>query len=150
MKRQTGPIPLLNSAVFILSLAGFIMAIYVLQSFLKQSSIFCLSGGGCDAVRKSTASYPFGIPVPLFGAIGYLLLTILALFRSSSKNINILKSMFAISLFGICFVSWFTYTELFVIHGICMWCGISTIVMYIVFGLILWQIRINSHERNIA
>jgi uncharacterized membrane protein len=41
------------------------------------------------------------------------------------------------TIFGVCFTTWFTYTELFVIRGICMWCAISTVNMFVLFGLSL-------------
>ncbi|EKD87244.1 MAG: hypothetical protein ACD_36C00178G0006 [uncultured bacterium] len=127
---------LINRTLFLLSLLGFAMAIYVLQSFLRQSSIVCLTNG-CEIVRKSPYSYPFGIPVPAFGLVGYFFLALLAFLRTTSKKQWIKKAMLGISIFGICFVTWFTYMELFVIKGICTWCAISAVNMYIIFILIL-------------
>ena len=125
---------LINRTLFLLSLLGFAMAIYVLQSFLRQSSIVCLTNG-CEIVRKSPYSYPFGIPVPAFGLVGYFFLALLAFLRTTSKKQSIKKAMLGISIFGICFVTWFTYVELFVIKGICTWCAISAVNMYIIFIL---------------
>lgn len=39
--------------------------------------------------------------------------------------------------FGVVFVSWFTYTELFIIKGICTWCAISAVNMVVIFILSL-------------
>ena len=39
--------------------------------------------------------------------------------------------------FGVLFVSWFTYTELFVIKAICTWCAVSAVNMVIIFILAL-------------
>ena len=125
---------LINRTLFLLSLLGFAMAIYVLQSFLRQSSIVCLTNG-CEIVRKSPYSYPFGIPVPAFGLVGYFFLALLAFLRTTSKKQWIKKAMLGISIFGICFVTWFTFMELFVIKGVCTWCAISAVNMYIIFIL---------------
>jgi len=125
----------LNRIIFVLSIAGLLMGLYVLQSFLRQTGIVCLSGGGCEAVRKSTLSYPFGIPVPAVGVAGYTFLMVLSFLRTMKNNKGLLWGIFGMGLFGICFVSWFTYTEIFLIKGICMWCGISAINMYVIFGL---------------
>ena len=125
----------INRVIFILSIAGLIMGVYVLQSFLRQTGIVCLSGGGCEAVRKSALSYPFGIPVPAVGVAGYTFLMILSFLRTVKTNKGLLWGIFGMGLFGICFVTWFTYTELFLIKGICMWCAISAVNMYIIFGL---------------
>jgi uncharacterized membrane protein len=132
----------INRIIFILSIAGIIMAIYVLQSFLRQSSIICLTGSGCETVRKSPFSYIFGIPIPAFGLVGYAGLAILSFLKTlnlSTVNRQLsTKIMFAIAIFGICFVTWFTYMELFVIKGICMWCAISAVNMYGIFGLLIF------------
>jgi uncharacterized membrane protein len=128
---------ILNRVIFILAIAGIVMGVYVLQSFLRHSAVFCLTGGGCDLVRNSRVSYPFGIPVPAFGVAGYAGLTILSFLRTVSPNRKLVTGMLGIAIFGICFVTWFTSMELFVIRGICMWCAISAVNMYVIFGLVL-------------
>lgn len=126
----------LNRVIFILSIIGVLIAIYVTQSFLRGASIVCVNQG-CELVRKSAYSKLFGIPVPVFGLVGYFLLAILSFLRTTSSNANYLKAMLAISIFGVAFVTWFTYTELFIIKAICTWCAISAINMYLIFILIL-------------
>lgn len=118
------------------------MGVYVLQSFLRQTGIVCLTGGGCEAVRKNALSYPFGIPVPAVGVAGYTFLMVISFLRTFKKNKGLLWGIFGMALFGICFVSWFTYTEIFLIKGICMWCAISAVNMYIIFGLTVKSLMI--------
>lgn len=112
------------------------MAAYVLQSFLRGSPIVCVNSG-CELVRKSSVSYPFGIPVPAFGLVGYAGLVILSFLRTTRNNPVFLKVMLGITIFGISFVTWFTLTELFVIKAICTWCALSTVNMFVVFLLVL-------------
>lgn len=131
-----------NRVIFVLSLLGIAMAIYVLQSFLRQSPIVCISTG-CEVVRKSPASYPFGIPVPAFGLVGYSLLALFSFLRTTGEKPWILKAMLGIAIFGVAFVSWFTYTELFVIKGVCTWCAISAVNMFIIFIMV-----IKSYKRS--
>ncbi len=112
------------------------MAAYVLQSFLRQTSIVCVNSG-CETVRKSTASYPFGIPVPAFGLVGYSLLALGAFLRTMKTHLEktLLTGMLAVATFGVAFVSWFTYTEIYVIGAVCTWCAISAANMAIIFIL---------------
>ena len=136
----------LNRIIFVLSLLGVAMAIYVLQSFLRQSPIVCISTG-CEVVRKSPYAYPFGIPVPAFGLVGYSLLAILSFLRTTNVSriayhVSLLKVMLGIAIFGVSFVSWFTYTELFVIKGICTWCAISAVNMVIIFIMVMKSYRL--------
>jgi len=130
----------INRIIFVLSILGIIMAVYVLQSFLRKTGIVCFNGGGCELVRKSPVSYPFGIPVPAFGLVGYTGLAILSFMRTMNqepRTMNLLKGMLGIAIFGICFVTWFTIMELFVIKGTCTWCAVSAVNMYIIFGLVV-------------
>lgn len=134
------PKKFLNRAIFILSLVGVVIALYVLQSFLRAVPIVCLNSG-CELVRKNPASYLFGIPVPAFGLAGYSLLALLAFFRTTQFSILnsqfSLKLMLGIATFGVAFVSWFTYTELFVIGAVCTWCAVSAVNMVTIFILVL-------------
>ena len=136
----------INRIMFVLSIAGLLMGTYVLQSFLRQTGIICLTGGGCEAVRKSALSYPFGIPVPAVGVAGYTFLVILTFLRTTNQQLStkLLWWILGMATFGICFVTWFTYTEIFLIKGICMWCAISAVNMYIIFALALYETRIRN------
>lgn len=137
----------LNRIIFVLSLVGFIIAIYVLQSFLRGTNIVCVNSG-CEIVRKSAYSKIMGIPVPAFGLVGYFFMLVLAFLRTVKENINFLKGILGIAVFGIFFTGWFTYTELFLIKGICTWCAISAINMWVIFFLILGSYRIYIHKQK--
>jgi uncharacterized membrane protein len=138
----------INRVIFVLSILGIIMAVYVLQSFLRQTGIVCLNGSGCELVRKSPVSYPFGIPVPAFGLVGYTGLAILSFLHTLSHpqalSSKLLTGMLGIAIFGICFVSWFTIMELFVIKGVCTWCAVSAVNMYVIFGLVIKSWSLSS------
>lgn len=129
----------LNRIIFILALLGVVIAIYVLQSFVRQAPIVCLNSG-CELVRKHPASYLWGVPVPAFGLVGYSIIAVLAFLRTTlplTKARQALGWMLGIATGGLLFVVWFTYTELFVIHAICTWCAVSAVNMAAVFSLTL-------------
>lgn len=125
-----------NRILFILSLLGVAIAIYVLQSFLRDAPIVCLNSG-CEIVRKSPYSRLFGIPVPGYGLIGYTILAILAFLRTLSPKLNkqLLPWILGIATGGVAFVAWFTYTEFFIIRGICTWCAVSAVNMVTIASL---------------
>jgi uncharacterized membrane protein len=144
MEKNEITVKQINRVIFILAVLGVIMAVYVLQSFLRQSSIICFTGGGCELVRKNPVSWPLGIPVPAFGLVGYAGLVVLSFLRTTSNKMGLIKGMLGIAIFGVCFVTWFTSMELFVIHGICTWCAVSAVNMYIVFGLVLKSLSLQK------
>ena len=127
----------LNRIIFVLSLAGVAIAVYVLQSFIRQTGIVCVTSG-CELVRKHPASYLFGtIPVPAVGLVGYTILAICAFLRTlkldSRRSKLVSRIMLGMATFGVLFVSWFTYVEIFVIKGVCTWCTISALNMVDIF-----------------
>ncbi len=130
----------INRLIFFLSLLGVLIAIYVLQSFLRDAPIICVNSG-CELVRKSPASYILSIPVPAFGLIGYSLITILSFIRTVKDSPKLPIAILSISIFGVLFVSWFTYTEFFIIKAFCTWCLISAIIMVTIFLLSLRSLQ---------
>ncbi len=125
----------LNRTIFVISLLGVIIAVYVLQGWLRNSALICLNGSECTTVAKSALSHPFGIPVPAVGLIGYAFMTILAFLRTMSNDKRLLWGILGMGAFGVCFVTWFTYTELFLIRAVCTWCAVSAVNMYVIFFL---------------
>ena len=125
-----------NRILFILSLLGIVIAIYVLQSFLRDAPIVCLNSG-CETVRKSPYSWLFGVPIPGYGLVGYTILAILAFLRTTSTKLHkqLLPWIVGIATGGVAFVAWFTYMELFVIRGICTWCAVSAVNMVTIASL---------------
>lgn len=128
----------INRVIFILSILGILIAAYVLKSYLFKSPIVCLNSG-CELVRKNPASYIYGIPIPAFGFAGYTLLAILAFTRTLSAKWEktLLPAIVVIAAGGVAFVSWFTYTEIFIIKAICTWCAVSAINMLTILVLSL-------------
>lgn len=133
-----------NRTVFILSIIGILIASYVTQSFLRRAPIVCVNTG-CELVRKSPLAYILGIPVPAFGLVGYALLALFALIRTNSQKTWQIRAMLAIALFGVTFVSWFTYTEIFKIKALCTWCAISGVNMAVILMIL---IKSYSLEKN--
>ena len=125
-----------NRIIFVLSIIGILIAIYVLQSFIRQTSIICVNSG-CETVRNSSSSYILGIPVPAFGLVGYSILAILSFLRTTSKDKRLLMWILGIAAGGFLFVIWFTLTEIFIIKAICTWCAISAGMMTTIFLLAL-------------
>lgn len=136
----------INRTIFVLSLLGIVMAAYVLQGWLRNSPLVCLNGSECSAVAKSPLSHPFGIPVPAVGLVGYAFMTILAFLRTMSNDKRLLWGILGMGAFGVCFVTWFTYTEIFLIHAVCTWCAVSAVNMYVIFFLTLRTLRLAKNK----
>lgn len=128
----------------VLVLAGFLTALYLSVSHYRvytdigYASFCALSKSiNCDTVSQSSYSILWGMPVPVWGCIGYLFLVLLFSFLFQKKNIN--KRFW--SLF-FCVVSLFSIYSLilalistFYIHSYCLMC----IVFYAInFALLFY------------
>src|SRR3989344_8963620 len=87
MKDKSNSLLKLNRIIFVLAIIGLIIAVYVLQGFLRQAPIVCINTG-CEQVRKSPYSWLLGVPVPGYGLVGYSILAILAFLRTTSAPLR--------------------------------------------------------------
>jgi uncharacterized membrane protein len=125
-------------AVLILSVIGFLLSVYLTYlHYTEGHAAFCSQGSDCDAVRQSSYSSIFGVPVALFGAIAYALILWFT-YVSISKSLRWLL-LYIISLAGFVFSVYLTYLELFVIKAICPYCVISALIMTAIFIMIAFR-----------
>jgi uncharacterized membrane protein len=132
MKAKSTP----KVVILILSVLGIALSVYL--TYLHYSSAdaaFCVAGSGCDTVRESSYSEIFGIPVALFGVIGYSSILVLSLI-SISPRVRWL-SLYLVALAGVVFSAYLTYLELFVINAICIFCVASAIIITTIWVILL-------------
>lgn len=93
-------------AIVAIALFGFSLTTYLtVTHFLGEKVAFCnLEGSGCDLVLSSDYAKIFGIPLTIFGALGYLTLGLLAglplvLKRDDPKSQAQLKELFNFLMF---------------------------------------------------
>ena len=129
----------------VLSLAGFAIAAYLTTVYLADVPPVCLGGSsGCVTVQHSSYAHLAGIPLPLFGLAGYLLLFISACLPGQRAR----TAGMAFTVFAIAASAVLTYLELNVIHAICYWCVASAVCA--TFHLIVNSIRYVRGEPRLA
>lgn len=82
----------------------------------------------CDAIISGSVARTVGIPTPLYGLIGYIVIMISAFFQKK-------KLLLGMAAFGLLFCGWIAYRELFQLHVICPVCIICDSVIVTVFIL---------------
>jgi uncharacterized membrane protein len=123
---------------FVVTLIGLVDSIYLLWIKIANDKAYCLQGvGDCWTVNTSKYSSVFGIPVSIFGIIGYSLILLVFLNRNRSTFFqnNSVTIIFGLTLAGMLYSAYLTYIELFVIYAICPFCVISAVAMVILFVL---------------
>lgn len=115
----------------ILSVIGILLAVYLLwQQFARPAFQPCSINDwiNCDAVIKGPVAKTFGIPTPLYGLVGYIVI----FFAAQFKKPKLLLSMAA---FGLLFCLSIAYIELFQLKVICPICIACQIIMISIFIL---------------
>jgi vitamin-K-epoxide reductase (warfarin-sensitive) len=107
--------------ILLLCICGIALSIASLRSHYASSSTdYCDLNAmfNCDLVNRSKFSELLGIPVALFGLLGYLAL--LGLTFKKIRRLELLR--FLASLLGLIFALYLAYIEEFVLHTWCLLC----------------------------
>ena len=133
----------------ITALIGLVDSLYLVWIKIANDKVYCLPGlGDCWTVNTSPYSQVFGIPVAVFGVIGFLLILLVALFgnRSNFVHNNQATLLFGFTLAGFLYSVYLTYLELFVINAICPFCVLSALAMTVLFVLSVIRLVKNQSE----
>jgi uncharacterized membrane protein len=112
-----------------LALAGLAVAGYLTVVKLAGQLPVCGPLRGCETVALSEYSDIGSIPVALLGVVFSALTLALQLIWWRRGERRALLAAYGLGLFGILFVSYLTYLELFVIHAVCVWCVVYALTV---------------------
>ncbi len=133
-----------NLAIFILSLAGCFVSLFLAVKYAQKADIPCMRGSSdCNAVARDAAAWGLGVPAlsavptPVFGLLMYGTLAALAMARvilsSPSLSRNAATLQWAVGLIGVGVSAYLTWREAAVIHHWCVWCVGSAIIILLIF-----------------
>lgn len=115
----------LRLAVALIALAGTAVAGYLAWAHYADTSVVCLTGGGCETVQHSEYAEIAGVPVALLGLGAYA--TILALTVWDAPSARLAAA--ALSLTGLLFSLYLLALQLFVIDALCTWCVVNDVAI---------------------
>lgn len=123
-----------------LAIFGILLALYLLwERYFRPSVQFCNINSfiNCNAIISGEVANTFGIPTPLIGLVGYLLI-----FFGSLLYLR--KFVLGMAIFGLLFCLWIAYQEIVLLHVLCPVCLLCQISMISVFILSLLAVRKSS------
>jgi len=130
--------------ITVLALAGFFVALYLWLYKLGVIGELRCGTAGCEVVQASRYAEFLGLPVALYGVIGYatLFLVGVAGARPAAAGRRAPDIMLAaLASLGFAFTLYLTGLELFVIQAICRWCVGSAAIMTAIWVLALLGVR---------
>lgn len=132
--------------ILVLAFFGVLLAVYLLwQQIFHPGIQICNINRtvNCDAIISGPVARTLGLPTPLYGLIGYIVILIAARLRK-------IKVLLATASFGLLFCLWIAYKELFQLHVICPICILCQVIMIAVFTFSLLLNKKNSSAKQHA
>jgi len=125
---------ILYTIAAVVSLAGLADATYLTVQALTGETLVC--GGSTDCFRVLGSSYARvgGIPLALFGTLGYFSVFSFATFaafgysRARTFLILTIGAMFLVTL-------WLLYVQAFLLHAYCRYCLFSAATVFLLAGI---------------
>jgi len=130
--------------IALLCLAGLFISLYLWLYKIGIIGTMMCGTGGCETVQTSPESVFLGVEVALIGVIGYAVLLLVALVGTAPAQADALgPSVLLAGLSGgaVGFTLYLKYLEFFVIGAVCRWCVASAVIILVVFGLSLLDLR---------
>ena len=114
---------------------GLLVSIYMTIYKVTSNNAMCLGSGDCSTVNASKYADVNGIPVAVFGVIGYLAILGVHSFENRNRFFkqNSTLMIFGMALTGFIFTVWLIYVEVAILKALCPFCVTSQVAMTIIF-----------------
>jgi uncharacterized membrane protein len=116
-------------AIAVLALLGALDSIYLLFHKLGYlGSLACTEQGACDIVNTSAYSTFLGLPVALYGVLGYVTILAVAVVGAAPERADQPmpdRILAVLAVLGAAFSIYLTYVSFAVIGAACPWCLVS-------------------------
>ena len=118
-----------------LAVLGLLVSIYMTIYKVTSNNSMCLGSGDCSTVNASNYSEVNGIPVAVFGVIGYAAILAVHFFENRNRFFkqNGTLMIFGMALTGFLFTLWLVYVEVAILKALCPFCVTSQTAMTIIF-----------------
>lgn len=117
----------------ILASIGLLLSVYLMwQQLFRPAFQPCYVNSfiNCDAVISGPVAKTFGIPTPLYGLVGYIVILIASLIQHKKLLLTMVS-------FGLAFCLYLGYVELFQLRVICPVCISCQLIMIAIFCIAL-------------
>jgi uncharacterized membrane protein len=128
--------PANRMAIAALALIGLLISIYLtLHKYGYIGQLIC-GTGSCETVQTSKWAVLFGVPVPVLGVVGYLVILVLAII-SLQPSLHHSRAMslvlFIVADGAFMFSLYLSFLEQFKIHAWCRWCIGSAVISVLIW-----------------
>lgn len=121
--------------VIAFALFGLSDSLYLAQHEASAAPLICnvQNLSGCNTVVSSKYSQLFGVPVAEFGVLFYALVFALGVFELFFMNQLVRRTLQGFALVGILMSLYSTFTQIFLIKALCIYCLASAVTTVFIF-----------------
>ncbi len=115
-----------------LALIGLLVALYLWLWKVGALGVMVCGTGGCETVQLSEYADFLGLPVALYGVVGYLAMFVVSLVGLQpawAARRGPTLALVALAGVGVLFSGYLTYLEAAVIRAWCRWCVVSAVIV---------------------
>jgi uncharacterized membrane protein len=129
-----------------LAYIGILLAVYLIwQQFFRPAFQPCYVNSfvNCNAIISGPVAKTLGIPTPLIGLTGYIVIFIASMIKQK-------KLLLGTALFGLVFCLYLAYVELFqlrVICPVCITCQVDMLSVFII-GVVLNRMKPQQQKKK--
>ncbi len=125
-----------------LVILGLLVSIYMTVYKVTSNNSMCLGSGDCSTVNASRYSEVNGIPVAVFGVLGYAAILATLYFENRNRFFkqNSTLMIFGMALTGFLFTVWLIYVEFALLKALCPFCVTSQTAMTIIFMIAVMRL----------
>jgi uncharacterized membrane protein/predicted DsbA family dithiol-disulfide isomerase len=145
-ERTAGTVGLAASLVPVL--AGIVASAMLAVDYLRPAPVFCVEGGGCEALRHTAYAMPLGVPMPLVGLAGFLAIGVVSLLAGARARFAQLALGVGAGLTGLLLVT--VQARLGHLCPYCLVADASGIVSALVAGARMWLAAEAPSPRGLA
>lgn len=132
--------PRLHTVLFavaaVIALAGLADAAYLAAAHLAGEHVACGGNAQCSTVLSSKYATFAGLPLALFGAIGYFsTFSFATLAAFEYTRVRLFLALTVTAMFGA--TLWLLYVQAFILHAFCTYCLLSAACTFLLAGVIL-------------
>jgi len=122
-----------------LAIAGIAASSMLVVDYVRPAPVFCVEGGGCEALKHTVFAMPFGVPLPLIGLVGFVALGAWSLVPGKRARFVQLGLAAGAALVGLMLL-----TMQFLLGHFCPYCTVADTSGLLAVGIAYWRVRVDD------
>lgn len=118
------------------AVAGIAASSMLLVDYVRPAPVFCVEGGGCEALKHTVFAMPFGVPLPIIGLLGFVALGAWSMVPGKRARYVQLGLAAGAGTVGLMLL-----VLQMLLHQFCPYCTVTDFAGLASLGIAIWRLR---------